>query len=308
MLMIMGTWFALPNLLDRDVMFSILVVLGSSVLYWVIWQVLRMWLRTCRTRRIFEAQGVKCLPRPFVHGNLPEFVAIGAKARSHPMPKISHNIAPRILPHLYQWSNTYGERFAYWYGFQARFILTEPEQAKDLLMNKSGHFKKPTGRPDTIDLAGMGLVSLDGEKWAHHRRILNPAFFVEKLKAMAPIMVACTEAIMKSWELRVEREEEIDVSEEFRTVTGDIIAHTAFGSSFAEGKQVFELQHEQQILFQKLNASLYIPGSRFLPTAQNRYRKKLNSTIKDVLGKVITKRMESCEIACGDMYGNDLLG
>ncbi|MCO5590349.1 hypothetical protein L7F22_044318 [Adiantum nelumboides] len=295
-------------LCTRDVAVALLVVLLGGPLVYVIHSVIRKSLCAHRTRRMFEAQGVKCLPRPFLHGNLPEFAAIVARARSQPMSEVTHAVAPRIMPHIYVWSKTYGEHFTYWFGFQARYILKEPEQAKELLSTKSGHFSKLRGRPDTKDLIGDGLVTLNGEKWAHHRRILNPAFFLEKLKAMAPIIGGLTVEMMKNWDCRVEGKEAIDVAEEFRNLTADIIAHTAFGSSFAEGKLVFELQHRQQELFSKLSAALYIPGSRFFPTAQNRYRKNLRDRIHEVLGQIIQKRIELGDRLQGDGYGNDLLG
>ncbi|KAI5057395.1 hypothetical protein GOP47_0027410 [Adiantum capillus-veneris] len=141
-----------------------------------------------------------------------------------------------------------------------------------------------------------------------HSTGANPAFFLEKLKATAPIMGRLTVEMTNKWGCHVEGKEAIDVAEEFRNLTADIIAHTAFGSSFAEGKLVFELQHKQQDLIGKLKASLYIPGSRFLPTSRNRYRKNLNSKIREVLGQIIRKRMELGDIVRGDGYGDDLLG
>ncbi|MCO5608312.1 hypothetical protein L7F22_062518 [Adiantum nelumboides] len=302
----MGYTLLKPQLLDVAVALLV-TVLGAPLLYGI-HKLFSEWLSVRRIRRVFEAQGVKCLPRPFLHGNMPEFVNINAKTRSQSMREISHSIAPRILPHLYLWTKIYGEHFVYWFGFQARYILKDPEQAKELLSTKSGHFRKLRGRPESKDLGGNGLVALHGEKWAQHRRIINPAFFLDKLKAMAPIMGSLTVEMTKRWESRVEAKEAIDVAEDFRTVTADIIAHTAFGSSFAEGKEVFDLQHKQQVLFSKLNATMYIPGSQFLPTTQNRYRKKLRNRVNEVLGQIIQKRMALGERGRGDMYGNDLLG
>ncbi|MCO5561418.1 hypothetical protein L7F22_015039 [Adiantum nelumboides] len=299
---------ALPELPHRDAAVALLVVALGGPFFYAIHTLFIKWLHARRVRRILEAQGIKCLPRPFLHGNMPEFAAITAKARAQPMHGISHAVAPRLLPHLYQWSSSYGEHFAYWFGFQARYVLREPEQAKELLSTKSGHFRKPAGRPDSRDLMGNGLVALHGEKWAHHRRILNPAFFLEKLKAMASTMGELTVEMMKKWANRVEGKEAIDVADEFRDLTADIIAHTAFGSSFAEGKSVFELQHKQQELVSKLNAALYIPGSRFFPTVQNCYRKNLNNRICDGLRQIIQKRIELGDVVRGDGYGNDLLG
>jgi cytochrome P450 len=56
--------------------------------------------------------------------------------------------------------------------------------------------------------------------------------------------------------------DEIEVHAEFKSLTADIIAHTGFGSSYAEGKRVFELQQEQQIMMQNSMLKVYIPGMR----------------------------------------------
>ena len=64
-----------------------------------------------------------------------------------------------------------------------RVTIRDPELVREILSNKFGHFHKqkisPFGR-----LLANGLVSYDGEKWAKHRRLLNPAFHVEKLKVI----------------------------------------------------------------------------------------------------------------------------
>ena len=75
-----------------------------------------------------------------------------------------------------------GKPFAYNHGAQTRIILANPQHAKEVLSTKFSHYGKPVRRPDTNDLIGEGLVALEGEKWAHRRRIMNPAFFHEKLK------------------------------------------------------------------------------------------------------------------------------
>ena len=83
-------------------------------------------------------------------------------------------------------------------------------------------------------------------------------------QGMLPTMASCTTEMIEQWKLGpIAQGHDIDVHAEFKRLTADIIAHTAFGSSYAEGKRVFELQYEQQILVNKAFTTVYIPGMRY---------------------------------------------
>lgn len=280
------------------------IIAASKILYAVCWTPLRI-------QQALRAQGITGPPYRILHGNLSEFLALTNEARASSMPPTCHDIMPRVLPHYRKWSKEYGNPFLYWLGYRSRLTVSDPDLCKEILSNKFGHYPKPGSRPDLKDLLGDGLLMLEGEKWAQHRRIVNPAFFIEKLKAMTPTIANVAAEMLHNWQQQLQEEgisKEINVHEEFGTLTADIIAHTAFGSSYAEGKEVFKLQYEQQVLFEKIGRSVYIPGSRFVPSATNRYRWKLNQQISTTLQKIIDSRLDSPKVGRSDLYGNDLLG
>lgn len=264
-----------------------------------------------RIQRVLGDQGIRGPPYRVLVGNFPDLSALSKAARASPMPHTNHHITPRILPHYTAWSAQYGSPFLYWLGCQPRLTVPNPEHCKEVLSNKFGHYPKPEGRPHLKDLLANGLVTLEGEKWTQHRRIVSPAFFLEKLKAMTPTIANLASDMLDTWQSQLQEagdHKEINAHEDFKTLTADIIAHTAFGSSYAEGKQVFELQYEQQKLFGKLASSVYIPGSRFLPTTTNRHRWRLTKQITTTLEEIIHKRLGSSKAGKNDLYGNDLLG
>lgn len=68
-----------------------------------------------------------------------------------------------------------------WFGPYPGVILEDPELVREVLSNKFGHFEKPNGNP-LGRLLVTGVATYEGEKWVKQRRIINPAFHLEKLK------------------------------------------------------------------------------------------------------------------------------
>lgn len=76
----------------------------------------------------------------------------------------------------------YGKTFLYWFGPNPRLAISDPDMIKEVLVNSSGSFQKIPFTPLTKNLFGEGLVGLEGDEWAFHRRIVNQAFKVERVK------------------------------------------------------------------------------------------------------------------------------
>ena len=69
-----------------------------------------------------------------------------------------------------------------WTGASPTVMIMEPQLIEEILL-KNDNFKKPTPSP-TLSLLLSGLAGYEGAKWAKHRRIMNPAFYLEKLKVL----------------------------------------------------------------------------------------------------------------------------
>ena len=65
-------------------------------------------------------------------------------------------------------------------GLKPRVNIMEPELIRDVLSMHTV-FRKPRVHALGKQPAS-GLFFLEGEKWAKHRKIINPAFRLEKLK------------------------------------------------------------------------------------------------------------------------------
>ena len=73
---------------------------------------------------------------------------------------------------------------------------------------------------------------------------------------------SCVEMIRK-WEMVfVEGSSELDVWPDLINMTRDVISRAAFGSSYEEGKRIFQLLEEQTNLTMQVVQSVYIPGLR----------------------------------------------
>ncbi|KAG0458138.1 hypothetical protein HPP92_023295 [Vanilla planifolia] len=168
----------------------------------------------------------------------------------------------------------------------------------------------PRAAPQLIhnwELCG-GLVSYNGDKWAKNKKIVNPAFHVEKLKRMMPAFLVSCDELINGWEDLVGSSGkcELNVWPEFQNFAADVISRTAFGSSYKEGRQIFELQKEQSNLVIHAMQTSYFPGISLLPTKRNRRINEIYLEVAALLTSIIESRERA--ISNGEACPDDLLG
>ncbi|CDY13716.1 BnaA06g32070D [Brassica napus] len=264
---------------------------------------LRPWMITRR----FKKQGISGPKYRFVYGNLKEIKKMKKEAKDWVLDPNSNDIFPRVVPHYHNWLSQYGETFIYWNGTKPTLFISDPELGKQILSRKLGFAVIAKTRPEVFILFGKGLPFIEGDDWARHRRILNPAFSMDRLKVMTKRMVDCTLRMLEEWRQQRSGEEvmmRMEINKDFHRLISDIIAATAFGSSYEEGIELFKSQTELEEYFVTSLTSVFIPGTQYLPTPTNLQLWKLDKKVKDSIKRIIDARLKSNS----NNYGDDLLG
>ncbi|KAL1551429.1 cytochrome P450 734A1-like protein [Salvia divinorum] len=272
--------------------------------------VVHLWWAPRRVESFFMKQGIKGPKYQLFLGNLKELASLNMMASAQSMPPLSHNILPRVLSFYHHWKKIYGSMFLVWFGPTARLTVSDPALIREIFVLKSEMFEKNESPPLVRKIEGDGLLSLKGEKWSHHRKIIQPAFHTENLKLMMPMMAKSMEAAVMKWSEGMcdGGEVEVDVSDWFQNLVEDVITRATFGRSYEEGKAIFELQSQQMVHATEAYQKVFIPGYRFLPTKKNRICWRLEKEIRKSLLKLIDgRRRRRGEEGVPEESPNDLL-
>lgn len=73
-------------------------------------------------------------------------------------------------------------------------------------------------------------------------------------------MITSVETMLEKW--KDYEGEEIEVFEEFRVLTSEVISKTAFGSSYAEGKDIFNMLMKLTLIVSRNAHVIRLPGIR----------------------------------------------
>ncbi|KAK2643333.1 hypothetical protein Ddye_025096 [Dipteronia dyeriana] len=281
--------------------------LGTIVVAWMLMRVVNwVWLKPKKLEKLIRQQGFSGNPYRLFHGDMKEMTAMSTKPINISDSNV-HNIVPTTLPFHHHINTIYGKKSFIWNGPTPNLNIGDPKMIREIFF-KNEIFIKPKSN-SLVKWFVSGMVAYDGEQWSKVRKISSPAFHQYKLKDMFPsIYWSCKEMISK-WKSLVSNQNhlELDVRPDIQTLTADVISRTAFGSSYEDGRKIFELIKQQAKNWTESLQFAFLPGWRFLPTALNRRMKSNYNETRALIKGIIDRKEEAIKL--GEANNNDdLLG
>ncbi|KAK7387315.1 hypothetical protein VNO78_28028 [Psophocarpus tetragonolobus] len=252
-----------------------------------------------RLRSKLRKQGVSGPPPTILLGNIMEL----KKARSTTSnslssePPATHNLAAVLLPLFDKWSKQYGQVFMFSIGTKPILCVNQPDIVREFSVCTSLDLGKPSYQLKQLaPLLGQGILTSNGTTWAHHRKILAPELYMEKIKGMMNIISESAISVLNLWNSKIEAEGgvvDIKIDEYMRNFSGDVISRACFGSNYSKGEEIFLKLTALQELMSWNNISNRIPGMRYLPTKTNREAWRLQNEVKKLILQVVKERKET---------------
>ncbi|KAB1216967.1 hypothetical protein CJ030_MR4G016020 [Morella rubra] len=177
---------------------AILLTCSWRVLDWV-------WMRPKKLEKCLRQQGYNPT------GDLKDMFMLEKHAKSRPM-GLSDDPPPFVIPFFDQTVKIHGKNSFVWIGPTPMVNIINPEQLRDIF-SRINEFQRPKLNPLAKFIA-TGLPDLEGEKWVKNRKLISPAFSLEKLKHILPKLYQSCSGTVDKWESLVSNEVfyELDVA------------------------------------------------------------------------------------------------
>ncbi len=129
------------------------------------------------------------------------------------------------LGYMRKEAQKYGNFYALWIGDKPIYVISDPQLAHEILVERPNEFHKAALVKDALDpIAGNGLFANEGDFWRRQRKLAQPAFHHARIAAYGTTMVQQTLDLLAGWRA----EEKRDIAEEMTKLTLGIVNKTLF--------------------------------------------------------------------------------
>jgi cytochrome P450 len=181
---------------------------------------------------------------------------------------------------------------------ETAYLVSEPELIREVLVVQGRALKKGRGLEQASRLLGNGLLTSEGEDHREQRKLIQPAFHGERVRAYAEQMASAAEGVEWADGAR------IDLAAEMAGLTLDVVGRTLFGVDLTgSAADVRTALTEFLEAFNQVAG----PGGGLLLRVRPGLRKRLDeaqATLDRVVYELIASRRE--RLAAG-IPGDDLV-
>ena len=178
-------------------------------------------------------------------------------------------------------------------------LLSHPDLVEDVLVTRNRLWQKDRYLHQTLrPVLGDGLLSSEGDFWRRQRRLAQPAFHRDRIKAYGAIMVEHAARLASQW-----RDGEIrDVHKDMMHLTLEIVAETLFGANVGHQAEDVGAALESVLAVVSDPFELFFPILKRLPTPKRIAFDRGVVKLDAIIYGLIEKRRAS-----GEGETNDLL-
>ena len=121
-----------------------------------------------------------------------------------------------------------------WRVLRRRYLaLRHPDHIEHVLVAGHDRYVKAAHYRLLAAVTGEGLLTNEGESWAHQRRLIQPLLGRRQLDGLGAHMTAAATAHLARWDALADGDE-IDVTEAMTELTLDVVGRALFGTTLAD--------------------------------------------------------------------------
>lgn len=192
-----------------------------------------------------------------------------------------------------EWIRLYNGQIVRIQVLQSRGIIVgKPPHLNHVLNKRQSNYVKDIelSYKPFLDLLGKGIVTSDGAYWKSQRTLLSHAFRVSILEETADVAKRAVDRLSLKLEKYRGTGEAIDICEEFRLLTLEVIGELILSLPPEVSNQVFPDLYLPIVT--EANLRVWYPWRKFMPTeTQAHYRKTVNA-LNDYMCNLIRTRWE----------------
>lgn len=186
---------------------------------------------------------------------------------------------------IVQWVREYGDIVYFRLLSFPVFILARPDYIEQVLITNNRNFKKSRDYRGLGSVLGRGLLTSEGDFWMRQRRLMQPAFYHDRVQSYADIMTDYTARMLDEW-----RDGEVrDVHEDMMALTLRIVVQALFSADVRDDAPAVG-DALNDVLRSLTTETMFFPALQKIPTRKNRCLRSAIERLNNTIYRIIAER------------------
>jgi cytochrome P450 len=214
--------------------------------------------------------------------------------RGRPLIGITTDLLKDPLGFFMKTFQEYGD-IAYFHVGGRQFLqLSHPDHIQYVLQGNHRNYQKGPNYDKLRPLLGNGLVTSNGAFWLRQRRLIQPAFHRQRLATFATVMTEAAGDMLDRWEPAAQKDQPLNVADEFMRVTLEIVSRSMFSTAAAGFSD--RIGRNLPVMLERTNERFWeLVDLSNWPTPRNRRYWQALRNLDEVIYGVIEQRRQGGE-------------